>query len=218
MKHTFREDIVELGYLFLREYLPGTDTITIAKMFGSPMTSWKGELIQDLIPRADAAPNTYSGIYGFDQFPFHTDLAHWYLPPRYLLLRCLNGYADIPTLLLDGQIIFDAVMLDILKRAVFKPRRPLDGRMALLRLCQPTIDGYRFRWDESFLKPASKVGEIAKERIRKTLSLSPPESICLLRAGDTLIVDNWRILHARSPIPAEREDRKIQRVYLENLH
>ncbi|HAH95942.1 MAG TPA: hypothetical protein DCL69_03455, partial [Firmicutes bacterium] len=36
--------------------------------------------------------------------------------------------------------------------------------------------------------------------------------------GDTLVIDNWRMLHARSPVPAGREDRKIQRVYLESLH
>nr|WP_281066390.1 TauD/TfdA family dioxygenase [Xanthobacter flavus] len=39
-------------------------------------------------------------------------------------------------------------------------------------------------------------------------------SIALAHPGDTLIIDNWRMLHARSPIPPGREDRSIQRVYL----
>ncbi|TIW05266.1 MAG: TauD/TfdA family dioxygenase, partial [Mesorhizobium sp.] len=37
-------------------------------------------------------------------------------------------------------------------------------------------------------------------------------------AGDTLIIDNWRMLHARSPIITGTEDRAIERIYLERLH
>jgi hypothetical protein len=171
-----------------------------------------------LIPRAGATPNTYSGIYGLDRFPFHTDLAHWRRPPRYLLLRCATGYADVPTLLVDGRTIIDAVTLDILARAIFKPRRPRDGALALLRLCEPTDDGHRLRWDDVFLRPASKIGHIADQQVRERLARSEPLSIALARSGDTLLIDNWRMLHARSPILAGREDRKIERVYLEGLH
>jgi alpha-ketoglutarate-dependent taurine dioxygenase len=41
--------------------------------------------------------------------------------------------------------------------------------------------------------------------------------IRLVRRGDTLLIDNWRMLHARSPIPMGRGDRCIQRVYLGGL-
>jgi L-asparagine oxygenase len=69
----------------------------------------------------------YSGIYGLGCFPFHTDLAHWRVPPHYLLLRCMTGYSDVPTLLVDGQALIDAVTLDVLIRAIFMPRRPRNG-------------------------------------------------------------------------------------------
>lgn len=130
----------------------------------------------------------------------------------------MTGYVDVSTLLLDGQAIFDAVTLDILTRGIFKPRRPRDGRVKLLRLCEPTDDGYCFRWDDVFLEPASRIGDIAGQRIKEELPKCQPLSIALARPGDTLLIDNWRMLHARSPIPADREDRKIQRIYLENLH
>jgi L-asparagine oxygenase len=171
-----------------------------------------------LVPRASATPNTYSGIYGLDRFPFHTDLAHWRRPPRYLLLRCIVGYADVRTLLVDGRRLINAVTVDLLARAIFKPRRPRDGALALLRLCEPTDDGHRLRWDEVFLKPASKIGDVANHGVREYLTRSEPLSIALVRPGDTLLIDNWRMLHARSPILAGREDRKIERVYLEDLH
>lgn len=216
--HSLKEVVARYGYAFVHEYYLGVDTVAVANALGQPLTPRTGGLIQDLVPRATSTPNTYSGIYGLDRFPFHTDLAHWRLPPRYLLLRCVTGSADVPTLLLDGQTIFDVVKLDILTRAIFKPRRPREGVVTLLRLCEPIDGGYCFRWDEVFLRPASRIGDIAGRLVREQLLKCEPVSIALARAGDTLLIDNWRVLHARSPIPAELQDRKIQRVYLENLH
>lgn len=85
-------------------------------------------------------------------------------------------------------------------------------------MCEPTDDGNRLRWDDVFLRPASKIGDIADLRVRDWLAQCEPLSIALARAGDTLLIDNWRMLHARSPIPVGREDRKIERIYLGCLH
>lgn len=215
--HSLKEDVARHGYAFVRDYCTGVDTLAVANALGQTLEPWKGGTVQDLVPRSTATPNTYSGVYGLGRFPFHTDLAHWRIPPRYLLLRCVTGYADVPTLLLDGKSIFDTVTLDILTRAIFKPRRPRSGALALLRLCEPTDDGYCFRWDELFLKSASKIGDLASQRVREQIDKCDPLKITLAQADDILLIDNWRMLHARSPIPFEREDRKIQRVYLEGL-
>lgn len=215
---SLKRDVELHGYAVLRECCPEIDTLTLAMSLGVPIEPWAGGTVQDLVPRETATPNTYSGIYGLGQFPFHTDLAHWRVPPRYLLLRCVAGYADIPTLLLDGEALFEAVTLDILTRAVFKPRRPVNGSLMLLRLCEPKAEGLCFRWDEVFLRSASPVGDLASSLILENIRKSEPLQIALVGAGDTLLVDNWRMLHARSPIPLEREDRKIQRIYLESLH
>jgi L-asparagine oxygenase len=171
-----------------------------------------------LIPRASETPNTYSGIYGLERFPFHTDLAHWRLPPRYLLLRCLKGYDDVSTLLVDGEALIEEVTVNILSRAIVKPRRPRAGTFPFLRLCESDDAGYRLRWDEMFLKPASPVGEVADQRVRAYLACCAPLYIALARPGDTLLIDNWRMLHARSPVPVGREDRRIERIYLGRLH
>lgn len=218
MSQSLKQEVARHGFAFSREYFPEIDTTAIASELGRPLTPWQGGLMQELVPRDIATPNTYSGMYGLERFPFHTDLAHWRRPPRYLLLRCLTGYADIPTLLLDGQAIFDTAMLGILTRAIFKPRRPLGGMFSLLRLCTPIDNGYCFRWDETFLQPASKIGVMARQRITELLPKCDPLSIALVRTGDTLLIDNWRMLHARSLVPTGREDRKIQRIYLEDLH
>ena len=212
-------NITESGFALISQYRPNADIVDVANEFGDPLTPWEGGLVQTLVPREKSAPNTYSGNYGLGRFPFHTDLAHWPRPPRYLLLRCLIGYDDVPTLLIDGRALVDAISRDTLARAIFKPRRPRDGSVALIRLLERTSEGTDLlRWDEIFLRPASKVGDATAPQIRDWIAKCAPLSVALIRRGDTLIIDNWRMLHARSPIPLGREGRSIERVYLGALH
>jgi L-asparagine oxygenase len=218
MQKGIKSELGAHGYVYLRNHRPDLNTIALAQSLGQPLAPWEGGIVQMLVPRAEATPNTYSGIYGNNGFPFHTDLAHWRAPPRYLLLRCVTGYAKVPTLLIDGQALINAVTLDILARAIFKPRRPRDGALTLLRLCEPTDDGLRLRWDDVFLKPASKIGDIANLRVREWLAERHPISISLTNGCDTLLIDNWRMLHARSPIPDGCVSRAIERVYLGELN
>lgn len=218
MTNSFRDEISKRGFAFASQHCPHLDTVAVASALGRPMNPLRGGLVQDLIPRASATPNTYSGIYGLDSFPFHTDLAHWRLPPRYILLRCIIGHAKVPTLLLDGLSVIESVTPDILTRAIFRPRRPLDGRLNLLRLCELTEKGYCFRWDEVFLKPASTIGTFAHKCVAEKILKDEHMSIVLKQTGDTLLIDNWRMLHSRPAIPSESQNRRIQRIYLETLH
>lgn len=218
MSLEIRDEIRKSGYIFFTSYRPIESIVEIAEHFGKPLVPWENGLVQTLAPRTDAAPNSYSGIYGLGHFPFHSDLAHWRMPPRYLLLRCITGYEDVPTLMIDGHDLIDAVTLDILSRAIFKPRRPREGCVSLIRLCEPVEDFVRIRWDEVFLKPASRIGEVADLHVREWLSTRAPTALSLAEPHDVLLIDNWRMLHARSPILPGRESRVIERVYLEELH
>ena len=38
------------------------------------------------------------------------------------------------------------------------------------------------------------------------------------KLGDTVILDNWRMLHGRSAVPEKYSDRMLQRAYLEELN
>lgn len=172
-------------------------------------------MVQHLVPRAASTPNNYSGIFGLGPFPFHTDLAHWRWPPRYLLLRCVKGFADMPTLLVDGWNLTNSVSLDVMRRAVVRPRRPQNGEMCFLRLWEYDDAGIGLlRWDEVFLKPASRIGALAYRQMREHLKVVESKAIALIEAGDTLVIDNWRMLHARPAVTAGREHRRLDRVYL----
>lgn len=212
-----KDAIEKHGYIHIKDIHPKISTQDIAINLGQILTPWEDGLIQELRPRKDAAPNTYSGIYGFNQFPFHSDLAHWKRPPHYLLLRCIKGYAEIKTLLIDGLVLELNITREILTRALYKPRRPQNGEIRLLSLHESNETESWLRWDEVFLKPASKIAQIASERITQYVNHASPIAISLVNDGDILLIDNWRMLHARSPILPGTEDRLIERIYMEDL-
>jgi hypothetical protein len=72
-----KEHVDREGCIFIEGYEPGRPSTEIAPMFGKVLSVWDDDdPVQELVPigQHDAAPNTYSGIFGRDQFPFHTDL------------------------------------------------------------------------------------------------------------------------------------------------
>lgn len=207
------------GYAALPRHDVTADARSVATKLGEPMDPWNEGIVQKLTPRASSTPNTYSGIFGLGQFPFHSDLAHWDQPPRYVLLRCVTGYLDVPTLLVDGRAIVSLLTPDLLSRAIVRPRRRNAGRVRLLRLLRlDDQGGSLFRWDEIFLKPASSVGKVACDLMRTCLKTAVVVSVPMVNTGDTVIIDNWRMLHSRSEVPEGREDRHLERVYLRRLH
>lgn len=220
MPNSLSKQVFEQGYALMNSYRVGTSSEEVATSLGTLLQSDFGYRLTELVPtqREESTPNTYSGIYGLHGFPFHTDLAHWRTPPRYLMLRCVVGFHEVPTLLVDGLKLIHDVGKDILARALVQPRRPINGKLPLLRLYQPNDGNGLVRWDEVFFRPASKVGEIGVAQFHYALSGSTPLSIALADPGDTLIVDNWRMLHARAPVPLGCETRKLERAYLESLN
>lgn len=205
------------GYALVRKCRPSTSTSALAEEIGSVISLEGYANVQQLVPRAEAARNTYSGIFGLKAFPFHTDGAQRLCPPRYLMLRCVKGYQGVSTLLLDGRRIVEKVGQILLSRAIVKPRRSVSRQSRLLRIYQNQCNQTFLRWDQVFLIPASAVGQAAFERFSQSLESETPRSIELTTAGDTLIIDNWRMLHARSAVPPDCQERVVERIYLESL-
>ncbi|WP_159759804.1 TauD/TfdA family dioxygenase [Sphingomonas sp. 8AM] len=205
------------GYVVLPGIAAGRPTDRVAEELGQVMLLSGGKLVQELTPKATSTPNTYSGLFGLDRFPFHTDLAHWLIPPRYLLLRCIRGYADVPTMILDGRAIASDVGADLMGRALVRPRRPRRGEVRMLRLRQSDGTDDIIRWDIEYLKPASHVGELVFSNFQNRVEEATPTAAVMVDDGDVLIIDNWRMLHARPAIAPNRRDRRLQRVYLRSL-
>ncbi|WP_031239812.1 TauD/TfdA family dioxygenase [Asaia sp. SF2.1] len=205
------------GYAVLPRMAAGQSTDQFAAGLGETMLSRSGKLVQELTPKATSTPNTYSGLFGLGRFPFHTDLAHWPVPPRYLLLRCIRGYADIPTMILDGRAIVSEIGAELMGRALVRPRRPQCGEVRMLRLRDSAGADEIIRWDAEYLKPASYVGELAFSSIQSIVREATATPAVMVNDGDVVVIDNWRMLHARPAVAPNRRDRKLQRVYLRSL-
>ena len=220
------DQMYENGYVLLNNWRYGETTTTVGRSTGTVID------IRSLLPRSgiptiqtlkprrriNSSGNRYSGTYGLDEFPLHTDLAHWVCPPRYLMLRCLKGSHAVVTRLLSNSVLAAMLTPDGLHRALARPRRPgRNGVLCLLPLmfCVEGISG--FRWDPLFLVPMNRAANRVAE-FMSTSSCYHSKSVVLSKPGDTLIVDNWRCLHGRSKVSVVDLDRQIERIYLSEIY
>lgn len=220
MPENITDAVNDQGFVFIRRYLPKEPSLSAMSRLGTLVQVQGLAEIQELKPRlqADASPNIYSGNYGYGRFPLHTDLAHWCIPPRYLVLRCVTGTEDVATHLLDGNEVIAAIGETQLWRALVQPRRPVGSNRPLLRLYdQRDQDTPFLRWDKLFISPATATSAATCAAMVNYLEEAKPIEIVLQHPGDTLVIDNWRILHGRSTVSLGSQSRQIDRAYIRTL-
>ena len=194
---------------------PQKPMLSVARGIGELYEAENIASVQTLIPKMkiNEQDNTYSGNFGLDVFPFHTDLAHWYVPPRYILLRCVSPAEHVATKLIDRQSILDEQMSDLINRAHFRSRKRLDRKTNLLKILHNNL----FRWDSLYITPANKAGIELKNIVDERIHIVKPKEIFLDKCGDCILIDNWRMLHGRGSINNSSMHRKIQRVYFKEV-
>jgi alpha-ketoglutarate-dependent taurine dioxygenase len=87
----------------------------------------------------------------------------------------------------------------------------------MLRLRQSDGANEIIRWDQEYLKPASHVGELAFSSFQIIVEEATALPAVMVDDGDVVVIDNWRMLHARPAIAPNRRDRRLERVYLRSL-
>ena len=216
---TIADTVCDLGFIAIPSWRPQVSTLEIARSLGSVAELPSVRSVQTLAPQnvEQASHGTYSGNFGLDRFPLHTDLAHWSAPPRFLLLRSLVGHPQVVTTLVDSSHVAVEFDTSALRRVLWLPRRPVGLRRTLLRMFDAPGGVQRFRWDRLFLRPATSESKSVITAVNELLHRVPPRTLTLANAGDTLILDNWRYLHGRSRVPMAALSRRIQRVYLHTL-
>ena len=173
-------------------------------------------VVQTLVPHEtnEVGRNRYSGNYGLGEFPLHSDLAHWAVPPRYFILRCIFGTEDVLTHLLSWVPILDRIGAPSLRRAVFTVRKKREGHSRLVR-AMSACDGLDvMRWDPLFLRPLNAAAQEVTLAITNSNWDGKMHKILLQDPGDTLLVDNWRSLHGRAAVQNISRQRQIERIYL----
>lgn len=189
---------------------PGDAASDIAKLIGAKVFTEPENL--RVSESGSKGFNTYGGNYGRRRLPLHTDLAHWYRPPRYIMLRCNVGSATVSTQVLHYRDLEPHIPLTLMKRAMFSPRRRLDGKMYLLHMLADQL----FRWDELFLEPKNQPAFDARQLMIDGAKGMKPTNFVLEKPGQTLLIDNWQALHGRSPVPIWATDRSLDRIYMED--
>jgi L-asparagine oxygenase len=212
--------LAEDGFVFLSDFLPGCTTQEAAAQLGSiidmaPLLPGYNT-VQDLRPvHVGSAPkNHYSGNFGLDPFPLHTDFAHWAVPPRFVLLRCVSGTDSVATHLLAWKELLSAISRCTIAKSVFRSRKRRNGNSSLLRALSRRGCVDLFRWDSLFLTPVNRSAEELSDLMRDCTWGAKASKVILIRPNDSILIDNWQILHGRGSVEGHQMHRHLQRAYM----
>jgi Taurine catabolism dioxygenase TauD, TfdA family len=198
------------------EYATDRPLIEFAEQLGSPVaTHRRGPLVARLEPTpAELAPKrSQSGRFGLGSFPFHTDAAHFEVPPHYMVLRSVGTSSRRPTYLAPfgslGLMRRETALLEHEVWLVSGGR----GRFLTSILARNQATGrYRCRFDMNCMQPADdsfgKSAQVLLDACKKNRIAWTWED------GVVLIIDNWRTLHARGGDVGHYEERILERVLI----
>ena len=172
----------------------------------------RGQLVDYLKPKpAESSPwFSLSGKYGLGAFPFHTDSAHRRVPPRYVLLRSVGETNHVrPTLVLDSYTLRREVADEAaLTRDVWIVN---GGRGAFLTtLLNENLrpPNKIFRYDPVCMRPAHD-RFTASVRVIEKANQKITSSSVQWNTGLLIIIDNWRMLHARSDAGDYNDEHRV---------
>jgi len=144
------------------------------------------------------------------KFPFHTDTAYWPVPARYVLFHCLApGAGDRPTLIIDPR---DWHLTDMDRRALCNEVwRTTTSQSFLCTIATRRADGLCIRFDDACVTPMTREAFRVRDLVRALIRDSTIIPI-QWRAGDLLVIDNLRLLHARGEARVADPDRVLARI------
>lgn len=211
-----RENLSEQGWCLFQNRELSSEILSVARLFGRPVCQYGEPLVGVLTPceLSTARRNTTSAIYGLGAFPPHTDMAHWPLPPRYLVMRARNIPANVPTLLIDSRKLkLDDQLQSLWRRTVWKVSKVRHPYLCSMFFEHHGITG--LRWDTCTMSPygnvAAQIVDTAYTAFQNLLDTNPIE-IAWKSPHEILIVDNWRMLHSRSAVSKSCITRALERV------
>jgi Taurine catabolism dioxygenase TauD, TfdA family len=186
----------------------------IARSLGSVVVGPGGTLVETISPRSEttARAASLSHRFGCGALPLHCDTAHWIIPCRYIVLACMAvGSVRTPTLLVNAHDPnFSGEERLLARSKCFLVR---NGRKSFYA---SIVDSKRsfVRIDPGCMEPVTEASATAMrlydfERQRSRIISFD------WKAGDVLIIDNWRMLHGRGNETAADSERQLVRAYVQ---
>jgi hypothetical protein len=176
--------------------------LSLANSLGTPLAGRRGRLVEPILPRDEQHAEAYSlsALHGLGELPMHMDTGHYLRPARFLLIGCVDpGSSRTQTRLVDTRNLkFAADKLALLHSAPLLVR---SGRHSFYSTVLDRVRPY-FRYDPGCMEPIDRRGEEAMATMRAAVARSPAD-LHDWRGGDILLIDNWRMLHGRTPSAAD---------------
>jgi alpha-ketoglutarate-dependent taurine dioxygenase len=159
------------------------------------------------VTESAAHPNSLSAVYGLGQQPLHTDGAHLQVPPDVLVFICERPSAT-PTQLWRPDV-------PARRRRPLSTSSALSHGMFLVRngrdsFYTPALSGSGYRYDPECMTPCDARAREVQEYFEQQLSRASAHEWSA--AGQVLVVDNRRALHARSAVAEGDLERELTRI------
>lgn len=193
------------------------DLLSVARRLGEPLAAPSGEMIKILSPVDKSETrrrHSLSAAHGRGPFPFHTDTAFWGMPSRFLVMH-VRGDTRRCTLLLDFEHIWSELGTELRQAAQRSVWRTTRGRQIYCSMSIYARGVRGWRYDPYVMKPANRSAEVVERATQAALQHCPQQQVTITWKADLcLIIDNWRMLHARGTMPDGEGHRELLRVYV----
>jgi hypothetical protein len=215
-----KSDIVSRGFSDLGVN-SNLNLLECAKLFGKPVPIMPGEpelgFVGGRSESKNLSSNEYAVVYAGKNIPLHTDAAYFRIPPRIVMLKLKEtSFSNRSTILVNpmhGKPSFSELL--VLRRSLWRiyggnKLIPFAGH--ILERCDSI---YFFRYDMNCMKPYFRRNVAGKHVIKIILKRCQEHEI-QWKPGQTIIFDNWKMLHGTGPVyKTNRTNRILERVLVD---
>lgn len=189
---------------------PDQYLLSLVSSFAEPISYFDQPLIMDVVPRDGANPASYAGTAKLD---LHTDVSWVSVPPRYVVMMCIDpGDGSGVPLVSDGwkglaDLPRDTIEQLKAQEVTFAAPSHVDHWGCTAPIISQYDARYQIRFRSDLLtEDTTNAIDLFREAIKKhaiQLVISP---------GSVWIVDNYRVLHGRTEINMSSK-RALKRMY-----
>ena len=169
--------------------------VGIACHLGTPRPSRPGSgLVDHLRPVSELAakPRSLSALYGTGTFPWHTDGAHWVIPPHYLVLACVEAPPNSAATVIRDARLSAALNSETASRALFKVQ---NGPHSFYTTPVSSLRNF-YRYDYGCMSPMNETARCLRDAIEG--EQVEASEVISWEPGLIAVIDNWRYLHKRT--------------------
>ncbi len=208
------EELERTGWVQIDGVESKSDLLSIASDIGIIKPHPNGESIFCLTPSngTTAVKGTFSNVFGYSEFPLHSDTAFWDIPARYLVLGMIDQ-SNCDTHVVSTTDIFNKLgneVSKLAKKSIYMIDTIEGKKYASLYFSHNSKTGFKF--DANCMKPVNRDAKLFHSKI--TESFSDLKTTHISWSGNKAIVlDNWNTLHGRRSVSDTEKNRQLFRVY-----